>query len=182
MSAKLAGNQFIPSFLECERSDMAMKQFWTNVQTAARFMRSRPNIVPPAFDHEQIASALRQSTFWLTPGSIKGYDPGDLEPLNDEERKRLEEGVVEFQEVAKADREMASVTDGPRGRTVASVAKIIEPDRIERGINGFLKILEVVRPDKYFDAEAFVIGKQIEKMIHDKMPEWVRGLTFETRH
>jgi hypothetical protein len=47
-------------------------------------------------------------------------------------------------------------------------------------VTAFRKILEVIRPDKYADFEAFVIGKKIENLVRDEIPDWVKEMVFET--
>jgi hypothetical protein len=37
-----------------------------------------------------------------------------------------------------------------------------------------------MRPDKYNDIQAFIIGKRLEVWVRDALPVWVRELVFET--
>ena len=143
---------------------MAIKEFWISVRAAASLMVPKAAVDSPRLDRDRIEKILRGATFWLTPGSIKGYDPKEFDFLSEDERTRLEEGVKEFKAVAASVPKNAPATD----------------EQIDEGVTGFRKIIEVVRPDKYADFEAFVIGKKIENQVRDEMPDWVREMVFET--
>ena len=115
-------------------------------------------------DRDRIESLLRKATFWLTPGTTKDYRAEDFDFLSTEEQRLLAEGVAEFDEVARSVPPKAPATD----------------DQLNQGVTGFRKVLEVIRPDKYPDFEAFLIGKKIERQAHDELPDWVRELVFVT--
>lgn len=115
-------------------------------------------------DAERTASVLRRATFWLTPKSVDGYDPNDFDFLPDEERERLTERVRQFREAASKAPDNAPATD----------------EQIRDAMPKFDGVLEIVRPDKYADLDSFIVGKKIEREVSGKLPEWVRGLFFET--
>lgn len=146
---------------------MAVEEFWTSVRTAASLMVPKAAVDSPRLDRDRIERILQGATFWLTPGAIKGYypyDPKEFKFLSEEERQRLEEAVKKFKAVAESVPKKAPATD----------------QQISEGVKEFRKILEVVRPDKYADFDAFVIGKKIEKHVRDELPQWVREMVFET--
>jgi hypothetical protein len=143
---------------------MAIEEFWISVRTAAGLMVPKAAVDSPRLDRGRIETILRGATFWLTPGSVKGYNPKDFEFLSEEERTRLDEGMREFKAVAESVPRQGPATD----------------EQIKDGVLGFSKIIEVVRPDKYADFDAFVIGKKIENLVRDELPDWVREMVFET--
>ncbi|MFI5458016.1 MAG: hypothetical protein ACHRXM_21460 [Isosphaerales bacterium] len=115
-------------------------------------------------DAEKIESILKGSTSWLTPKAIEGYDANDFCFLSDEERTQLTESVEQF-------------------RAIASAAPNQQPatkEQFRAAVPKFRRILEIIRPDKYADLDAFRIGKQIEQQVAGKLPEWVREMVFET--
>jgi hypothetical protein len=142
---------------------MAIQEFWKNVWRTSNWMGLRIESAPEG-DREGIEANLRGATYWLKPGWVWGFDPSEFDFLSDEERLRLTEGVGEFKKAAESvpKRGMPTVEDYKVGEA------------------GLLKILEVVRPDKYQDFEAFVIGKKVERLIADEVPDWVREMTFKT--
>ena len=52
--------------------------------------------------------------------------------------------------------------------------------QVQAALPAFQKIVEILRPDKYADLDALVIGKRIEQSLAGRLPEWVRELVFET--
>jgi hypothetical protein len=144
---------------------MAIEEFWKNVSRTANWIGLRIES-PPEWDREGIDANLRGANYWLKPGGVWGFDPGEFDFLSEEERSRLEEGVGEFKKAAE------SVPR--RGMATAEQYKV--------GVAGFRKILKVVDPDKYRDFNAFVIGKKIEGLVGGLLPEWVKELTFEADH
>lgn len=143
---------------------MALREFWISVRTAAGLMLPKAAVDSPRLDKERIEKILRGATFWLTPGAVKGYDPGDFDFLAKDEREHLQVGVARFVEVAKEVPSTAPASDL----------------QVDDGLEGFRQILEVVRPDKYADFDAFVLGKRIETLVRDELPGWVKEMVFET--
>jgi hypothetical protein len=144
---------------------MALRKFWISVRTAAGMMRPRAAVDSPRLDADTIERYLRGAVFWLTPSSVDGYEgPGEFDFLPEEERHLLADGVEQFLGAARRVDQHGPATD----------------EQIEAGLAGFRKVLEVVRPDKYADFDAFLIGKRIENQARDELPAWVRELVFET--
>ena len=142
---------------------MAIEEFWRNVWRTANWIGLRIESSPES-EREDIEANLRGASYWLKPGGVWGYDPADFLFLSEAERSLLEEGVQEFQRASKS----------------IPVRAMATAEQYEKGEAGFRKILEVVRPDKYQDFNAFVIGKKIESLVCGELPGWVKGLTFKT--
>jgi hypothetical protein len=143
---------------------MAIEEFWRNVRRTENWIGLRIESSPEP--EQDIEANLRGARYWLKPGGVWGYDPADFNFLSEAERSRLEEGVKGFRRAAES----------IPGRAMATV------EQYKEGEAGFRKILEIVRPEKYRDVDAFVIGKKIEGLIGREIPEWVRGMTFEAKN
>ena len=118
----------------------------------------------PRLDSERIEEIMDGSDHWLMYASVKGYEPEDFDFLEASEKEQLAIGVEQFRDVS----------------VKARNGGVVNEDERSRAKSGFRRILEVVRPDKYADIDAFVLGKKIENQVRDEMPDWVRELVFET--
>jgi hypothetical protein len=143
---------------------MALREFWANVLTAARLVSPRAAVDAPRLDANRIERILRKRHDWLTPRAVQGYDPDDFEFLSVEERRDLEESVHRFLQVAEQ---------------VPATARASEA-QVQAALPAFRRIMEILRPDKYADLDALIIGKRIEQFLRGRLPEWVKELVFET--
>ena len=143
---------------------MAIKDFWNNIRAGASLTSSQAVVDSPRLNAERIESILRSATSWLTPKSVEGYDPDDFDFLADEERQRLTDNIKHF-------------------RATASKVPHIGPptnEQIREAMPEFENILKTIRPDRYGDLDAFVLGKKIEREVSGTLPQWARELIFET--
>ena len=53
-------------------------------------------------------------------------------------------------------------------------------EQVRKAIPKFKNILEIIRPDRYGDWDAFTLGKRIEREVSGRLPQEVRELIFET--
>jgi hypothetical protein len=143
---------------------MSLENFWFNFQMSTGLLQVRPAVDSPRLDSQRIEEFLSGSDFWLTHVSVKGYEVEDFQFLGEIERNELQSGVEQFRDVA----------------TKARIGGILNDDELKQARSGFRRILEVMRPDKYNDIDAFVIGKKIENHVRELLPDWVRELVFET--
>ena len=143
---------------------MALREFWANVGSTAGLVPSKAAVDAPRLDANRIERILRKRHDWLTPRAVQGYDPDDFEFLSAEERRDLEESVHRFLQVADQ---------------VPATARASEA-QVQAALPAFRRIVEILRPDKYADLDALVIGKRIEQYLRGRLPDWVRELVFET--
>jgi hypothetical protein len=115
-----------------------------------------PNVIAPRLDEDQLAETLRRAALWLTPLSVEGFDPDDFAFLPPREREDLMRSVEDFRRVA------------------ATVPDRMAPNREQyREAQGSLnRILEILRPDRNPDVDAFRAVKVLENL---SLPDDVRG-------
>ena len=143
---------------------MARKDFWLNVRRAVRLVLPNGVAESPLWDADEFERRLRDAVIWLTPQTVDGFNPADFEFLTPTERQDLAEAVQRFRDIARQKPSDEQAKD----------------EQIERALPYFRRILEIVRPDKYGDAEALELGKKVELQLADQLPSTVRELRFET--
>lgn len=143
---------------------MALKQFWTSICSAARFLVPSVIADAPKFDDSDIEAGLRRTRDWLTPESVDGFGEHDFGFLPDDIRRRLAQCVNDFRAIAQQ---------------VASDEQASD-EQLEAALPSLLGVLEVMRPDRYADLDALIIGKRVERELADRLPDWVREIRFET--
>ena len=143
---------------------MALQEFWTNVRIGAGLIAPQVVADSPRWDPESMESALRRATLWLTPRAVEGFDEADFAFLPDQERGRLAKLVKEFSGVAGKANPMETA---PR-------------DVVESALPLFRDILQMVEFNRYGDAEAYRLGKQIEHKLQPHWPKEVAELRFNT--
>src|SRR5262249_10344 len=52
--------------------------------------------------------------------------------------------------------------------------------QVEAALPPFQRIVEILRPDKYAERDALVIGKRLEQYLRGRLPDWVREVVCET--
>ena len=143
---------------------IALQEFWNNVRIGARLIAPQVVADAPRLDPASIESALRRATFWFTPRAVEGFNEADFLFLPKEERERLAKLVNEFSEVAAK----VSLTDAaPR-------------EAVESALPLFREILQMLEFHRYGDAEAFRLGKQIERKLQPHWPKEIAELRFNT--
>jgi hypothetical protein len=143
---------------------MSFRDFWTNVRMASKLRSPRHTVDLPRPDAATIEQTLRSADSWLTPKSVEGFDPGDFSFLSKKEHKHLVEQVSRFRKVVSKVQPDAPPTK----------------DQLEEALPALVKIIELLDFHKYGDADAFCLGKQIEKLIQDRRPSMVAELRFKT--
>lgn len=143
---------------------MSLRDFWISVRTGAGLVSPKATVDSATLDANQMERILRGADLWLTPKAVEGFDEGDFGFLTADERSRLAEHVTRF-------------------RTVASTVPGDAPARNEQvreALPDLRGILDIIRPDKYGDPDALVLGKKLEQQVHASLPAWVRDLRVET--
>ncbi len=143
---------------------MALKQFWASICSAADFLVPSVIADAPRFDGSDIESGLRRDRHWLSLKSVAGFDEQDFHFLADDTRGRLAKYVNDFREIAQ------HVPSDEQGTD----------EQVEAALPPLLGVLEVMRPDRYADLDALIIGKQVERALAGRLPGWVREIRFET--
>jgi hypothetical protein len=143
---------------------MALKDFWLNVRTGARFLTPGTTADSPRLDVASIERTLGAAPVWLTPKSVAGFNPEDFQFLPGKDQKALREAVERFLEVAR---------QLPRHQPGTE-------QQVQQALPQFARIIEILRPDKYADAQAFVIGKRLEQHLANQIPPTVLELRYET--
>src|SRR6266849_2051767 len=117
---------------------MSLRDCWINVRTAARLIAPGAVADSPKLDTGKIERILRGATFWLTPRAVDGFNPVDFNFLTLGERDALTESVNRFREIARQVPPDQQPTD----------------EQIQQALPPFLRVLEILRPDKYGDPDA----------------------------
>jgi hypothetical protein len=118
----------------------------------------------PRLDASRIERLLRGTDGWLTPKAVEGFDEDDFSFLAHRERRELTESVRRFLRVAEH-----VPGDAPASE-----------EQVRDALPNFKRIVEILRPDKYADIDALKIGKQVEQIVGERLPSWVKEMVFET--
>jgi hypothetical protein len=118
----------------------------------------------PRLESTKIEAMLRSADLWLTGKSVEGFNEADFLFLPDSERKALKDDVEAFSEVASH--------VPPAAPTTGQQRDAARPP--------FQRIIERLEFDRYLDAEAYRIGKQVERAILDRRPAELLSLRFQT--
>ncbi len=143
---------------------MALEEFWRNVRRAVTLIRPSAIADSPRISTEEISRSLASADLWLVRGAVGGYDEKDFPFLSPEELSRLTAAVQQFRDVA--------VTVSPRGPATRQ--------QIETARPAFQSIVELLEFDRFADADAFRIGKEIERRLAPDRPAELAELRFET--
>lgn len=144
---------------------MALRDFWISVQAGAGLLSPRATSDSPRIDPSEMERTLRNAVMWLTPSSVSGFDENDFPFLPEAERSELSACVAEFRRVARQ-----VPPTGPAA-----------PEQIEQALPPFLRIVELLEFDRFGNAEAFRIGKQVERRIEPIRPPELEELRFDAR-
>jgi len=142
---------------------MALREFWTNVRRAIDWMSPATAVDSRELDASEIEAMIRDAV-WLTPKAVEGFEPKEFTFLAEEEQDRLKGCVGAFLEIARQIDQTGPATEAQR----------------RAGLEQLQCVMDIVSPYRYRDLEAFRLGKRIEQELGESMPEWVRGLQFET--
>jgi hypothetical protein len=143
---------------------MALRDFWINVRTASRLPAPEVIADSPSFDAASIEQSLRGATSWLSTRAVAGFNPDDFDFLPDAECTKLTDLVAAFRQVASEVKPTAPATD----------------DQVARALPPFRDIVQMLEFDRYGDAEAYRLGKQIERAIESYRPKEIAELRFNT--
>ena len=136
---------------------MALKQFWTSIRSATRFLVPAVIADAPKFDGAYIELRLPGARDWLVPESVDGFDEDDFCFLPDNLRPHLAQCVNECRAIALQVASDEQATD----------------EQLEAALTSLLGVLEVMRPDRFADLDALVIGKQVERELTRRLLGWV---------
>jgi len=144
---------------------MALEEFWRNVRRAARLIRP-PNVVAdsPRISVDEITERLGTDDLWITRGAVAGYVEADFAFLSPAERDRLTKAVAQFLIVANG--------LDPRQKVTSA--------QFEQALHPFVQIVEMLAFDRYGDAEAFRIGKEVEQKLAANWSPYLDHLRFRT--
>jgi hypothetical protein len=109
---------------------MAREEFLRNLQTAARFVSPAEQVNGIRLDPQYLATVLRDTTTWLTPIAVEGFDPVDFPELSAEEKNQLERDVWTFRTAAEQVPPDASPND----------------QQVQAALLAFVSILTAMRP------------------------------------
>jgi len=149
-----------------DRAEVAVapRDFWTNVRAGASFVAPQATADSPRLDSAAIENILKREVIWLTPKTVEGFDPKEFEFLSPAERASLTDAVDRFRDIARKVPPNKPATD----------------EQIQQALPQFHRIVEILRPDKYADPDAFVIGKRVEQRLADHFPPSICELRFGT--
>ena len=143
---------------------MALPEFWNGVRAAARVVGPERTPEASRLDPAAIERALRAGSQWLTPRAVAGFDEADFPFLPTAERHRLARLVKDFRRVASGVPPKTPATD----------------DQVRRALPWFRDIVGLMGYDRHGDAEAYRIGRQIEREIEPDRPKELAELRFDT--
>jgi len=187
---------------------MAFEDFWRNVVGAA--MVRRDGMLPPdvpRLTREIVRKELARDSRWLKPWTVAGFASSDLSFLPKAEQREFEEKVGKFQSLAQlaADRNLWTrelhemktdankVLDYAKSAQERTIQKTqqcdlsdqeleqIEPRLAEIAAPVFEAIIMRLQLDRFRDAEAFLLGRQIEERLRaEGWPEELVELRIKT--
>ncbi len=142
---------------------MSIQDFWINIRIGASSIAQSAKADSSKLDAEGFQQAIRGGVLWLTPKAVQGFEDVEFDFLTDPERTELARAVRNFRRAAEK---------VPPGKPASDT-------QLKEARRAFAGVLEVMRPDKYADLEAFKIGKRVEQQLEQR-PSWVKDLRFET--
>jgi hypothetical protein len=143
---------------------MSLREFWISVRTGARLLAPTSTVDSPKLDPSAIEGVLRRATIWLTPGVVAGFNEADFSFLPEDEQMKLKNLVHDFRRIAAQVPPTAPASD----------------DQVKQALPLFRDIIVMMGFDRYGDAEAYRIGKQIERDIENRRPPELVELRFNT--
>jgi len=147
----------VSSFRGLEPGQIVKQEFLDNFRVARNlFVHRHVPVDSPQGDPRAIARA----SIWLTPKSVRGFDPNDFRDLDDDRRKELERALTEFLAVA--------------GEVPASQAAT--PEQLARAQLVFATLLQILEP--YLPTP--VEGEEVERALENvELPPWVVNWDYE---
>lgn len=187
---------------------MAFRRFWQSVADVAG-VREHYVRAPEAkrITAETVRTALARTSAWLTPNSVAGFEVSDVSFLSEPERNTLTSWVADFRALAALRRnhkawckglfdrltDGASVVsfakewagydyrDAPDGGLTEAEVGVIADRLDELAAAPFASIVSFLELDRFRDAEAFRLGKQIETRLRaDAWPEGLEEIWWES--
>jgi hypothetical protein len=143
---------------------MALQDFWNSVRTGARMLAPEVVADSPRIDSASIERTLQRATLWLTPRAVDGFDEADFDFLAPGERARVAQLVSDFRAVASTVRPRAAASE----------------ETVKQALPLFRDIILALEWDRYGDAEAYRLGKLIERELKPDWPEELAELRFGT--
>jgi len=143
---------------------MSLPEFWLSVRTGAGLLAPKATVDSPRLNASDIEGVLRRANIWLTPACVRGFNEEDFFFLSEPERRELTVNVSRFREVASK-----VPNTGPATK-----------EQTDAALPAFLTIIAALGFDRYADAEAYRLGKQIENLIQSARPLELVEIRFET--
>lgn len=134
---------------------LTIEDFWADLRTATAGGGSE---LPAA---ERLAENPGP---WLRPETFDGYRSEDFEFLDAVVRDALDRDVRRFLELAEPDSADAAISHA----------------RVREAADVLARILEVLRPERFRDAESFRTQTLLERYLRGRLPPWVAGFTCRT--
>lgn len=140
---------------------MARYEFLQNFRVARNlFFHPRVETENPRLDEKSIQQDLVRSAIWLTPKSVKGFEPEDFQELDAGMRKELDDAVREFLGVASQ----------------VPATQPATPEQYHAAAAAFSKIMKLLEPYLVTPYE----GERIEEAMKAiSFPEWVVNWEYE---
>jgi hypothetical protein len=135
-----------------------------SVRRGAGLIAPQVTVDATKLDARAIERNLQGATLWLTPRVVADFNEADFDFLPDAERARLAELVTKFRKIASEVKPTAPATD----------------DQVAQALPLFRDIVGMLEFDRYGDAEAYRLGKQIEQAIESYRPKELAELRFNT--
>ena len=154
---------------------MALRMFWADVAVRnPLFVGGVSHPVPPRIESQELDDALSKKYEWQFVGPIRGFEEADFDFLPEDRRDALSKLVHEFNGIAPKLRSLVN-------RNFTEQGRLEEEEMASRARPLLRDIILLLEQDRHADPEAFVIGKQVERLAQQRgLPEVVRELRFST--
>lgn len=154
---------------------MALRTFWAEVAVRNPFFQGRVSHPDrPRIKSQELDAALSEKNEWQFVGPIRGFAEADFDFLPDDTRRELAVRVQEFNVLAPKLRTLVN-------RELSNEGAIEEMNVANRARPLLRDIVLLLEQDRHADPDAFVIGKQVERLAQQRgLPEVVRELRFST--
>jgi hypothetical protein len=143
-------------------ADQARKQEFLNNFRVARnlFFHRRVDANGPQIDRQALEGRIARAAIWLTPKSVKDFNPADFSELGPDRQKELQGAVRDFREWA---------SQVPANKPASS-------EQHGNAAIAFTKILEILKPYLHTPEE----GTLVENVLREvDFPPWVVTWDYE---
>jgi hypothetical protein len=156
---------FLPSGESAEEEfPMGGDVFWTNLQTAAKFLAPAGAADLPGLDADSLAKRLAAASNYLPPEWVDDFEPQDFAFLDPADLERLRKNVESIRPVANR-----APTDEPAS-----------PRQFHDAAAAFEELIRLLRSDQFLDFDSFMIHYRLERVLQGKLPPWIESFTCQT--